>query len=310
MKKIIISQELDPYFNIAAEHELFLTSDEKIHLFLWQNEASVIIGRNQNLYAECDLEYLRGHNIKAVRRFSGGGAVYHDAGNVNFTFIIKEKSARQEVFIQLIRSAMLKLGIECEFSGRNDLLYKNRKFSGHAFYADGDHYLYHGTILVHVNFEQLGKSLTPSKLKLKSKGIRSVKRRVINLSEINNEITTEKVMEAFMEVFDCRNIEYINKRNFHPPLERHLSSYEWLYAQAPNFDIELERRYPFGIVTVQISISDGLIKCLNIYTDSLQLLDFKTCEEKLIGVRFHEETIWEYIDRFTAILKNHNVSNK
>lgn len=298
MKKIIISQEVNPYFNIAAEHQLFLNSDEDIHLFLWQNESSVIIGRNQNVYAECDLAYLMEQDMKVVRRFSGGGAVYHDEGNVNFTFITKESSANHIQFIDFLRSSMLKLGIDCEFSGRNDLLYKNQKFSGHAYYTDNDNYMYHGTILVHVDFNQLGKALTPSRLKLQSKGIDSVKSRVVNLSEINKEITTGKVMEAFIQTFDCNDIEYINKTNFDAPLESLLLSYDWLYGQAPDFDIVLERKYSFGNVSVHILISDGIIKDAKISTDSLRFYDFEICENNIKGKKFDEASILDYLDLY------------
>lgn len=302
MKKIIISREFDPYFNIAAENQLFLNADEDMHLYLWQNDASVIIGRNQNLYAECNLEYLKEHNIKAVRRFSGGGAVYHDKGNINFTFITKEKVANQENFIKQIRSTMTKLGIDCEFSGKNDLLYKNQKFSGHAYYTDGDNYMYHGTVLVNVNFQQLEKVLTPSILKLQSKGIASVRSRVVNLSSIDSNINIEKVKQAFIETFDCKNIEYIDKTNFKAPLEQMLSSYDWLYGQSPKFDMELERRYPFGNVTVQLSASDGIIQSTKINTDSLHLYDFNPCEDNLIGKSFNEQAVWECIEQYLANL--------
>ncbi|WP_300384279.1 lipoate--protein ligase [Clostridium sp.] len=298
MDKIIISKEFDPYFNIAAENQIFLNSDEDIHLFLWQNNASVIVGRNQNLYAECDLEYLEEHNINAVRRFSGGGAVYHDKGNVNFTFITKEKVANEVKFLEIIKAAISKLGIECEFSGRNDLLYKKQKFSGHAYYTDNDNYMYHGTILVCVNLKQLEKALTPSKLKLQSKGISSVKSRVINLSLINSEITIEKVKQAFIDTFGCKNIEYIDKSNFKAPLEKKLSSYEWLYKQSPKFDLELEKKFTFGNVSVYITSSDGLIQSVKINTDSLNLYDFKLCENELIGKRFSERAVWEYIEQY------------
>ncbi len=302
MKKIVISEEFDPCFNIAAEHQLFLTSEEDLHLFLWQNDSSVIIGRNQNLYAECDLNYLREHDIKAVRRFSGGGAVYHDKGNVNFTFITKEASACQDHFIKLIQSAMQRLGIDCEFSGRNDLLYKNRKFSGHAYYTDGDHYMYHGTVLVNVNFQQLENALTPSKIKLESKGVESVRSRVINLSEINRDITAQSVIRAFIETFECNQIETINKMNFQPPFEKILSSDNWMFAQSPKFDVELERRYTFGTMTVSISITDNLIQNIKINTDSLKLYDFNACEKELYNTRFNEQEIWDHIERY---LSNH-----
>lgn len=301
MNKIMISSEYDPYFNIAAENQLFLNADEDIHLFLWQNDASVIIGRNQNLYAECNLRYMKEHKIKAVRRFSGGGAVYHDKGNLNFTFITKEKTASQGKFLELIQSAIAKLGIKCEFSGRNDLLYKKQKFSGHAYYTDGDNYMYHGTILVSVDNGQLEKALTPSMLKLKSKGIASVKNRVVNLSSIDSEITVERVKQAFIDAFPCKNVECIDKTNFKAPLEQMLSSYDWLYAQAPEFEIELERRYPSGNVSVYITSSDGMIQNVKINTDSLYLFDFKPCENELRGKCFCEQAVWESIDQYIAI---------
>jgi lipoate-protein ligase A len=297
MKKIMISQESDPYFNIAAEHQLFLASEEDIHLFLWQNDASVIIGRNQNLYAECDLDYLKEHRIHPVRRFSGGGAVYHDKGNVNFTFITKEKNAYQEEFIGLIQAAMSKLGIDCEFSGRNDLLVDGRKFSGHAYYTDNGNYMYHGTILVNVNFEQLKNALTPSKLKLSSKGIESVKSRVLNLSEMDSKITAEKVLQAFIEAFGSSPIEYINKTNTEAPLAQLLSSYDWVYGQSPKFDLQLERSYPFGNVAAYLSVSDGFIQDVKISTDSLHLYDFKSCEDELKGKCFSEQIVWECVER-------------
>ncbi len=197
---------------------------------------------------------------------------------------------------------MANLGIDCEFSGKNDLLYKKQKFSGHAYYTDGENYMYHGTILVSVNFEQLEKALTPSMLKLQSKGIASVRSRVVNLSSIHSVITTEKVIQASIETFDCKNIEYIDKTNFTAPLEQMLSSYDWLYAQSPKFDIELEHRYSFGNVSVRISDSDGMIQSVKINTDSLYLYDFKPCEDKLTGKCFCEQAVWECIEQYIANL--------
>ncbi len=228
--------------------------------------------------------------------------MYHDKGNVNFTFITKEATASQDHFIKLIQSVMQRLGIDCEFSGRNDLLFKNRKFSGHAYYTDGDNYMYHGTVLVNVNFEQLENALTPSKIKLESKGVESVRSRVINLSEINSKITAQSVIRAFIETFECNHIESINKMNFQPPLEKILSSDNWMYAQSPKFDVELERRYSFGTMSVSISIADNLIQNVKINTDSLKLYDFNACEKELYHTRFNEQEIWDHIEGY---LSNH-----
>ncbi len=162
--------------------------------------------------------------------------------------------------------------------------------------------MYHGTVLVNVNFEQLENALTPSKIKLKSKGVESVRSRVINLSEINSEITAQSVIQAFVETFECKNIEYINKINFQPPLENLLSSDNWMFAQSPKFDVELERKYSFGNMSVYISIADDLIQNVKINTDSLKLYDFKACEKELYKTRFNEQAVWDYIERY---LSNH-----
>ncbi|WMJ22726.1 lipoate--protein ligase [Paludicola sp. MB14-C6] len=300
MNKVFISNEFDPYFNIAAENQLFLESDEDIHLYLWQNDASVIIGRNQNLYAECNLTYMKEHNIKPVRRFSGGGAVYHDKGNVNFTFITKEKKADQNYFLRLIQAAVAKLGIDCKFSGRNDLLYQGQKFSGHAYFTDDDNYMYHGTILVNVDSNQLTKALTPSKLKLESKGIASVKSRVVNLSTIDSKITAERVKQAFIDAFQCESIAYIDQSNFKAPLQNMLSSDEWLFNQSPAFGIKMERKLPCGNVSAHVDTSDGVIQNIKINTDSLNLYHFEACEKELIGKTFHEDIIWKCIQQYIS----------
>lgn len=300
MNKISISRELDPYFNIALEHELFLNAKQDIHLFLWQNDSSVIIGRNQNLYAECDLAYMEQQNIKPVRRFSGGGAVYHDKGNLNFTFITKLSEANEDEFLAMIKSAIAKLGIDCEFSGRNDLLCKGQKFSGHAYYTDDDNYMYHGTILINVDTDKLTKALTPSKLKLQSKGIASVKSRVVNLSDIDRRITVKKVIQAFIDTFPTESIEYIDKSSVAPPLAKTLSSNDWLYAQSPSFDIELQNASPIGNVTVYLSCTNGIIKSIKVNTDSLYPYDFKQCESGLIGKSFVEKTIWTCIEQYIS----------
>lgn len=223
MNNIYLSREIDPYFNIAAEYQLFLEAKEEAALFLWQNSPAVIIGRNQNIYAECDLNYLEEMKILPVRRFSGGGAVFQDLGNVNFTFITQEKDADTEKFLSVIQNAVASLGINCTFSGRNDLLYEGKKFSGHAYYADNGNYLYHGTVMVDVDMDILSGVLRPSFVKLQSKGIASVRSRVINLSQINSEITIDAVKDAILLAFlkiygESEPIKYIDRKSIQPDL--------------------------------------------------------------------------------------------
>ncbi len=197
MNKVIISKEVDPAYNLALEEELLrnLKDNENI-LYLWQNDRTVVIGRNQNPYSECNLDYMKENNITLVRRISGGGTVFHDLGNLNFTFLTKEVDVNLEKQLKVIIDGIKKLGLVAEVSGRNDLLIDNKKFSGHAFYSEDENYFHHGTIMIDINLDELSKSLNPSKLKLQSKGIKSVRSRVVNLKDLDKKIDSNIVKEA------------------------------------------------------------------------------------------------------------------
>lgn len=309
MNRIYVSLETDPYFNVAAEYQLFLQSDEDTCLFLWQNRPAVIAGRNQNFFAECDMAYLERHQILPVRRLSGGGAVFQDMGNVNFTFLTKERRADTDQFLSVIKSAVASYGIVCTFSGRNDLLYEGKKFSGHAYYTDDGNYLYHGTIMVDVDMDMLSNALKPSLLKLRSKGITSVKSRVINLSQINGEITAAGIKDALMGTFSaicdtCAPVQYISKETMHLSLLDIITHDEWIYGEAPEYEINAEKKLPLGNVSIAADIVDGRVRHITIHTDSLSTFDFFDCEKKLIGVLFKEDTLFdriaEYMDKTHA----------
>lgn len=295
MNKVYISKETNPYFNIALENYLFNNVNEDIILYLWLNDKSVIIGRNQNLFAETNIDYLEENNIYPVRRLSGGGAVYHDLGNLNFTLIMKEDKSDDKKLIEFLKNVFNKLGIESEFSGRNDLLYKGKKFSGHAYYIEDDNYMYHGTIMINVDLEELTRSLTPSNLKLKSKGIESVRSRVINLSEIDSSIDIDKLIESFLKTFDYKDLEYIDNNDITLPLAEKLSSREWLFGESPNYEIHLERSCKIGNISIDLSIDGDNISKASISTDSLKVFNFTDIEKQLIDKKFDKKEIWEII---------------
>jgi lipoate---protein ligase len=304
MNKIYISLETDPYFNIAAEYQMFLEADEGISFFLWQNQSAVICGRNQNLYAECNMEYLENNHILPVRRFSGGGTVFQDMGNVNFTFIAKEKNVNIKKYMNVIKRALSFFDISCEFSGRNDLLYNGKKFSGHAYYVDKGNHMYHGTIMVNVDMNVVSKVLNPSFIKLKSKGIDSVRSRVINLSEVNKDITVESMIDAlsraFIDVYGNSDpIKYIDRNSIKVPLFEKINRNEWIFGQSPNYSISFERKLPCGNVTIYVDVKEGIINSININTDSLTVFDFSKCEKSLIGTLFNENYVFDYIEKYT-----------
>jgi len=310
MNRCFVSLETDPYFNVAAEHELFLTHPGGTSFFLWQNESAVIAGRNQNFFAECDMEYLRKNNIRPVRRFSGGGCVFQDLGNLNFTFIAREEDRDEEKYRLVLRRALWEFGVGFEENGRNDLVVSGKKFSGHAYFADEGKALVHGTLMVNVDLGVLERVLTPSALKLSSKGIPSVKSRVVNLSKLSPAVTTESLKEALLRAFSdvfgtSGEALLLGRENMAPPLWRKISRDEWIFGETPGFSVSLERKLPFGLVSVSADMEDGRIRKIKIYSDALQTIDFTAFEAALTGVIFEEDVLFarieEYMRIFTAI---------
>jgi lipoate-protein ligase A len=296
MNRIYESSVFDPYVNIALEKQLAEELTDDIILFLWQNDQTVVIGRNQNPYQECNLDYMKQHNIKLARRYSGGGAVFHDLGNINYTLIMKEALFDLEKVKGFLTEMTHDLGIECEFTGKNDLTVNGLKFSGHAYFVENEIQVIHGTIMVNLQLEQLAKTLTPSMKKLQSKGIESIKSRVINLQQVNPEITIETVKKAFCNAFlkeygIHENKIYLDKTDVDEQKVNELKSHNWLYEQTPTFSIVLEKRYPYGMISLNLEVVDNSVQKARIYSDSLKT-DWSTMEKSLIGQTFQPENLW------------------
>lgn len=281
---IVISNSFNPYFNLALEEKLFNEIEEnRVILYLWQNKNAVIIGRNQNAYKECDYTLLKNEGGTLARRLSGGGAVYHDLGNLNFTFICKNNLFDISKNLKVIIEALKKFEIDAYFSGRNDLLVNNLKFSGNAYYDDGDKCYHHGTILISSDLEKLSKYLTISSDKLKWKGIDSVLSRVTNLVYINPNINVigmkESLIHNFKNIFqgDICRLSTVDEKNLF--LEKEISKYssfDFIFGQSPTFQINISKKYNFGEIDVHLSLKDGLIDTIEIYSDTLdtKLVEF------------------------------------
>ena len=180
--KYLISDSTDPYHNLALEQLLFDHCEhDSVILYLWQNNNTIVIGKNQEPYNECRVDEFLRDNGRIARRRSGGGAVFHDLGNLNFTFLVPTADYDLDKQLKVIELACEKLGVKVERSGRNDILADGRKFSGNAFYKNGPRAYHHGTLMVDVDREKMGRYLNPSKAKLSSKGVDSVRSRVVNL---------------------------------------------------------------------------------------------------------------------------------
>ena len=302
--KVYISESYNPMFNLALEEWLMKSSaPNEVILFLWQNANTIVIGRNQNPYKECNVKKLKEDCVQLVRRLSGGGSVYHDLGNLNFTFIAADENHNVDRNMSIILKGVSKFGIEGYFNGRNDLMVQERKFSGNAFINDSGMNCHHGTLLVDVDLEKLSKYLTVSPLKLQSKGIDSVASRVVNLSELSPKITSESLKDALISSF---NALYNTKAQIillkeeaidvSPYLEKY-KSWEWNYSESPDFSIVLEEKFFWGIIEVCIDFSDGIIKNCKFYTDALLLEDFQTLEKTLQNEQYKMENILKAIDK-------------
>ena len=295
----------DPHYNLAVEQHLLETvADDQCILYLWQNQNTVVIGRNQNPWKECRTTLLEEEGGKLARRLSGGGAVFHDLGNLNFTFLVPQRDYNLDRQLNVIQQAVRSLGIPAERSGRNDILADGRKFSGNAFYKNGKQAYHHGTLLVDVDMPRLGRYLSPSKAKLQSKGVDSVRSRVVNLKELNPDITIDALKkaltESFAEVYGCPlsviteeqlDADYIAK------LTERNRSWEWNFGQKLPFTFEYEDRFPWGSVQVQLLVEDGAIRQAKLYSDAMEDALVPRWEQALTGCRIERQSLEAALNR-------------
>lgn len=272
-----MTDNLDPYKNLAVEKFLtFHTRPGECILYLWQNRHTVVIGKNQNCWKECHISLLEREGGRLARRLSGGGAVFHDMGNINFTFCVREPDYNLDRQLEVILKAVGKLGIKAVKTGRNDITVEGRKISGNAFFESGGFCYHHGTILLYADKFQMSKYLNVSKEKLKAKGVDSVKSRVANLSEFYPDITAAmmagKLKEAFGEVYGPP-VNAFDERRFDKAAiardEAVFGSWEWKYGKKTAFEHEIEGRFEWGGIELKLSVKDGVIQDAVIYSDAM-----------------------------------------
>lgn len=291
------SLTMDPFENLALEEALLeQVGEDEICLYLWQNEKTVVIGRNQNPWKECRTEMLEEAGGKLARRLSGGGAVFHDSGNLNFTFIVGKKNYNLNKQLSVIVEGLKLLGINAEFSGRNDILVKGKKFSGNAFYFGKTMAYHHGTLMFDVDLDHLMTYLQVSPLKMQAKGIDSVRSRVTNLKEENPEITLSVLKEAlktaFCQVYDQERLESVEiPANRKAEIEAKYASWEWRFGETPKFDIELAKKFPWGLVDFNIQLKSGTIENAVFFSDAMDVGFVRSCSAALNGLSFEKETI-------------------
>ena len=297
--KLYESNSFDPYLNLATEQYLMETVEEDACiLFLWQNQNTVVIGKNQNAWKECRTALLAEEGGVLARRLSGGGAVFHDLGNLNFTFLMPQAEYDLDRQFSVIAEAVNLLGLQAERSGRNDVLVEGRKFSGNAFFKHNGNAYHHGTLLIDVDMDKLGRYLNPSKAKLQAKGVDSVRSRVVNLRELNSQITISSMKEAmtkaFAQVYD-KPMTVITDQDFdHDAIEalrQRNASWEWNYGQKLPFTAELEARFPWGCVQLCMQVENGMVESAKVYSDAMDWQLPNQLEALLKGVRFEKEAV-------------------
>lgn len=318
----IESTQTYPYSNLAVEeHLLFNCRKDECILYLWQNRHTIVIGRNQNAWRECLVSKLEEDEGHLVRRLSGGGAVYHDLGNLNFTFLVTKENYDLDKQLQVIVQAIDKFGVKAEKSGRNDILIDGKKFSGNAYYETGSQCYHHGTIMINVNISELSKYLTVSRQKLQSKGVESVKSRVANLREFNLEITVEKLkkklFEAFEEVYglkaDIIKTEDLDRKDIEERTKK-FESWKFIFGKKIDFEYEISNRFDWGEILLQFKVDAGIIEETGVFSDSLKTDFILGLAPILKGIRYEKKEISSRIanisldDNMEITMKNDIVS--
>ena len=298
--RFFINTSFDPAFNLALEELLFKEFPEELFM-LWRNRSSVIVGKNQNTLAEVDHQFAEANNISVVRRITGGGAVYHDLGNVNYSLLIHQHQPGADSFSSFARpvvEALQKMGVDAAFSGRNDIEVDGKKISGSAQCCFQNRTLFHGTLLFEINMELLSKVLTPRQIKMESKGVRSVRARVGNLKELLPGMDVEEFIDAFSKQFSdfagtpepvpqewCLKAEKLATERYRQR--------EWNWGSPFEYTWENSAKFPAGLVEIKVRAAGGRIEEIRIQGDFFG--EAKLLEETLKGALFYKDAISELL---------------
>lgn len=309
--KYILSNSFDPCFNLALEEYIFKTvGGLEDFIILWQNDNTIVIGRHQNTIEEINSDFVQENNINVVRRITGGGAVYHDLGNLNFSFITgydQNDMIDYKKYTIPVINALKKLGIDAELSGRNDLTIDGKKFSGNAQSMHKGRILHHGTLLFDSNLDILGKVLNVQPDKIQSKGIKSVRSRVTNIKDYLKKDTDVNGFKELLlkNLFENNNLEEYclsedDMNNINKLKESKYDTWEWNYGKSPKFNFKNSKRFANGKLEVLLNVNNGHITECKMYGDFLALSAVDELEDKIKGTKYEKSNI-------EALLKNVNL---
>ena len=293
MAKIYLSNSTNPYENLALEQHLTFNTQGRV-LYLWQNADTVVIGNHQNAWAECDLVALEADGGRLARRTTGGGAVFHDLGNLNFSFITDEEDFSAAENLAIIADALATLGIKAQATGRNDLTVDGAKISGNAFLHRQGRALHHGTLLVKSDMARLGKYLTVHPKKLSAKGVKSVRSRVANLADVCPGITVDMVKDAIINKYTCAYACEICPApdvSEYKDAVLHFGSKEFLLGKNPSCTINMDERFEWGMVSVGIDAKGDVARGVAVFTDALDLDVAPMIKDALTGAALNKDAL-------------------
>ncbi|CAT05075.1 Lipoate-protein ligase A [Mesomycoplasma conjunctivae] len=312
--KIFTNTKTNPFITLVLEE--MLLKDETINediLYFYQHDNAIIIGKNQNIYQEVKLEVVEAEKIQVYRRLSGGGAVYHDLGNINFSFITDKDQHSYAKFLNPIIEFFNSLGLQAEYKGRNDILVNGAKVSGNAQIIYKNKIVHHGTILFNANLAKLSEVLIPNKLKIESKGIKSIRQRVTNiLAELNNGMTDGEFIKKLIEFFEnkyhtsARDVvdAYLNspeKNATFQQLSKLRGSSEWIFGTNPAFSYENIAKTSGGILKVLANVDKNIIKNIKFEGDFLSQREVEDIEKLLTNVAYDKKEIRLILSQITNL---------
>lgn len=301
-------QHYDPMINLAIEEYCLKYLDpEETYLLFYINQPSIIIGKNQNTIEEINTKYVEDNGIKVVRRLSGGGAVYHDKGNLNFSFITKDDGDsfhNFKKFTEPVIKALEKLGVKAELSGRNDIMADGRKISGNAQFATRGRIFSHGTLLFDSEIEHVVSALNVKKEKIESKGIKSIRSRVANISELmDQKMTTEEFRKILLSyIFDTNGdvpqyrLTEKDWEKIHEISRDRYQKWEWNYGRSPKFNLQHSKRFLAGSIDLRLEVKKGMIQDCKIFGDFFGVGDIADIEKRLIGQQYDRKTISDVLE--------------